>query len=113
MLGYAVHSTDGEVGTVEDLIIEDTLWGVHHVIIALKQPSRSVVLSPESIRSISWPGKAAWVNLSQKEISNSPVFDAAAPVNHDVQHLLYDYYGRPVHSPPAFMTEDRPEARQG
>ena len=112
VLGYRVHSTDGEVGTIEDLIIEDTLWGVHHAIIALSQPPRSILLSPESIRSISWPGKAAWVNLSLPEMANRPDFDPAAPVNHDAAHRLFDYYGRPVYPPPPFLAEDRPEAPQ-
>jgi hypothetical protein len=66
VLGYSIHTTDGEVGTVRDFIVEDTLWGVQYAIVALKQPPlRSILLPPESIRSISWPGKAAWVNLSR------------------------------------------------
>lgn len=106
VLGYSVHSTDGEVGSVEDLIIEETLWGVHHVIVALQQPARSVVLPPESIRSISWPDKRVWVNLSRQEIANSPVFDPTKPVNHDIGHRLYDYYGRPVHVPSPAASEE-------
>ena len=39
VLGYSIYTTDGEAGIVEDFIIEDTLWGVHHVVVALKQPS--------------------------------------------------------------------------
>lgn len=113
LLGYSVHTTDGEAGHVEDLIIEDTLWGVHHAIIALRRAPRSILLAPESIRSISWPGKAAWVNLSIEELSNHPDFDPAAPVNHDdeQEHLLYDYYGRPI-NPPPLASQDPPEARQ-
>ena len=96
VLGYRLHTTDGDAGTIEDFIIEDTLWGVHHVVVTLKQPSsRSILLPPESIRSISWTGKAAWVNLSLKELMKNPEFDPAKPVNQDRQHQLYDYYGRP------------------
>lgn len=112
VLGYSVHSTDGAVGSVEDLIVEETLWGVQHAIVALTQPPRSVLLSPESIRSISWPDKIAWVNLSLQEIANSPVFDPAAPVNHDREHRRYDYYGRPVHPRPPVALEDVIEVPQ-
>ena len=59
VLGYTLHATDGEAGVLEDFIIEDTLWGVHHAVVALKQPySRSILIKPESIRSISvdWQG---------------------------------------------------------
>ncbi len=96
VLGYRLHTTDGDAGTIEDFIIEDTLWGVHHVVVTLKQPSsRSILVAPESIRSISWTGKAAWVNLSLKELMKNPEFDPAKPVNQDREHRLYDYYGRP------------------
>jgi hypothetical protein len=95
VLGYRLHTTNGEAGTIEDFIIEDTLWGVHHVVVALQPPSvRSILMPPESIRSISWTGKAAWVNLSLKELMKNPEFDPAKPVNQDREHRQYDYYGR-------------------
>lgn len=114
LLGYSMHTTDGEAGHVEDLIIEDTLWGVHHAVIALRRSSRSILLAPESIRSISWSGKACWANLSLQEISSHAEFDPAQPVNHDEQneHLLYDYYGRPVNPPPPFKAGGRPEVQR-
>src|SRR5579862_6053057 len=27
ILGYSLHAADGEIGNIEDFIIEDTLWG--------------------------------------------------------------------------------------
>jgi hypothetical protein len=113
VLGYTLHSTTGEAGTLEDFIIEDTLWGVHQAVVALKQPSpRSILVKPESIRSISWTGKAAWVNLSLQELAKNPEFDPATPVNRDREHRLYDYYGRPVYPTPPLGSEGRPEAHQ-
>jgi hypothetical protein len=98
VLGYAIHAKDGEAGLVEDLIVEDTLWGVHYAVVGVKHPhSRSILVRPESIRSISWHSKAAWVNLTRAEIANSPEFDPAKPVNRG-EHGLCDYYGRPVYS---------------
>ena len=109
VLGYSIHASDGEAGSLKDFIIENTLWGVHHVVIALKHPNlRSILLSPQSIRSISWPGKAAWVNLSRQELVKNPDFDPSTPVNHEDEDRLYDYYGRPVYSPPPCAAENRP-----
>jgi hypothetical protein len=112
VLGYSLHTTNGEAGTIEDFIIEDTLWGVHSVVVALEDPTRSILLSPGSIRSISWTGKAAWANLSPQELTKSPQFDPSKAVNRDREHRLYDYYGRPVNAAPPFASEDRPEAPQ-
>jgi hypothetical protein len=113
VLGYSIHTMDREAGSLEDFIVEDTLWGIHHAIVALGQPpQRSILASPTSIRSISWPGKAAWMNLTFQDLQKKPDFDATSPVNRNSQHRLYDYYGRPVSPPPPFTTENRPDAPQ-
>lgn len=111
VLGYSIHTADGEVGSLEDFIIEDTLWGMQHAIIALGQPpQRSILVSPTSIRSISWPDKAAWMNLTVRDLQQKPDFDAASAVNQDSQRRLYDYLGRPVSPRPASTPENRPDA---
>jgi hypothetical protein len=99
MIGYGIHAEDDEVGTVEDFIVEDTLWGVHRVVVALNRtPDRLILMPPDAVRAISWKGKAAWVNLHPAEIEDSSDFDPAAPVNHDSEDGVYDYYGRPLAS---------------
>ncbi len=111
VLGYSIHNADGEIGSLEDFIIEDTLWGMHHVVIGLGRPAqRSVIVAPESIRTISWPGKAAWMNLTAEELEIRPDFDATSAVNRDAENRLYDFYGRPVCPPPPFAPENRSEA---
>lgn len=112
VLGYAVHGIDGEIGTIEDFVIEDMLWGVHFVAMSLKNSTRSILLPPESFRSISWRGKAAWVNLKRDEIANCPEFDPTKPVNQGTNHRAYDYYGRPVLSPAALGVESRLQPKQ-
>lgn len=88
VLGYSIRCPDGEAGTIGDFIIEDTLWGVHHVIVALRTSGAPVLLPPESIRLISWQSKNARVNLSLEEIEKSPGFEPSTPVNHDTEHRL-------------------------
>jgi len=111
LIGYAVHTAEGEAGGIGDLIIEDTLWGIHQMVIALRQFPRSVLLSPHAIRSISWSAKRVFVNLSLQELEDSIAFDPTAAVNHDRDRRLYDYYGRLVSSPPTSETNRRPEMR--
>lgn len=95
VIGYSIHGADSEIGTVEDFIVEDTLWGVHNVVVALNRPpGRLILMPPDAVRAISWKGKAAWVNLHLAEIEQSPDFDPAAPVNHESEDGVYDYYGR-------------------
>jgi hypothetical protein len=81
VLGYSLHTADGEVGNIDDFIIEYALWSVHYVVVALKHPSgHAILVRPESIRSISWPGKAAWLNITLPQIMNSPEGNTAPKV---------------------------------
>jgi hypothetical protein len=73
LVGYNVYASDSELGSIEDFICDDRLWSVHHVIVSLSgAPARMIALAPESIRSISWYGKAAWVNLTRDEVEKNP-----------------------------------------
>ena len=93
----------GSAGLTHDPVCgEAALWNVHNVVVAVTgEPVRSILMSPEAIRSISWHGKSAWVNLPLEEVMASPAFDPATPVNQDAGCRLYDYYGRPAESGPA------------
>ncbi len=92
VIGYSVQGANGNAGVIEDFIAEDTLWGVHHVVVGLNRAAGRLILLPsETVRSISWQGQAARVNLTLDEIERSPGFDATAAVNQDS-----DYYGRPL-----------------
>lgn len=114
VLGYAVHGAggqtgssqtgssqtgSGQIGSIQDLIVEDMLWGVHRVAVKLAGSGHAVSLPPETFRSISWRGKAAWVNLTLDDLAQYPEFDPAQPVNQDRAHRRFDYYGRLVTSP--------------
>ena len=60
LIGYRVYSIDGEVGIIEDFIVEDTLWGVHGVAMSLSKPTRLALVPPGSIRSISAGIQSPW-----------------------------------------------------
>ena len=111
VLGYTVHGIDGEFGTVEDFVIEDLLWGVHFVVVSLRTSARSILMPPEAFRSISWRGKAAWVNLTLAEIARCQDFDPSKPVNHGTNQCIYDYYGRPVLLPSVLGAGPAPKDR--
>jgi hypothetical protein len=97
VLGYTVQAADGEAGTIEDCVIEDILWGVHRIVVSMKQPShRSILLPPDAVDSISWSGKSVQVNLTREDLFRHPEFDPAQPVSRGSGRRLYD----PLQSPP-------------
>ncbi len=93
--GYYIQASDGEIGHVEDLIIDDRDWLVRYVAIDTKNwlPAKKVLVSTQWIESVSWTDKAVQVDLTREAIKGSPEYDPLQPVNRAYEQHLYDYYG--------------------
>jgi hypothetical protein len=93
---YYIHATDGDIGHVEDLIIDDQAWAIRYIAIDTKNwlPARKVLVSPQWIESISWAEATVDVDLTRAAIKGAPQYDPNQPVNRAYEEHLYDYYGR-------------------
>jgi hypothetical protein len=97
ILGYNIRAKDGDIGHVEDLIVEERSWRVRYLAIDTRNwlPGRKVLVSPWWIDDVSWPGHRVTVGLNRRAIESSPRYDPTRPVNRAYEEKLYDYYGRP------------------
>lgn len=97
VMGYHIQATDGEIGHVEDFIMDDTNWTLRYVVVDTRNilPGKKVLLAPQWVNSIEWRGRKMNVDLSKDLIKNGPSFDYQAPINREYEIQLYDYYGRP------------------
>ncbi len=79
VIGYHVQASDGDVGHVEDLLIDDTTWEIRFIVVDTRNwwPGKKVVLSPQSIANISWPESHVVVNLTRDDIQNARQYDPA------------------------------------
>ncbi|MEO7963322.1 MAG: PRC-barrel domain-containing protein [Gemmatimonadaceae bacterium] len=97
--GYHIHGSDGAIGHVDDFILDDESWAVRFLVIDTSAWwfGKKVLVSPRWAESIQWNDRIIHVNLSRAEVQNSPEWKPDAPVNRELEHRLYDYYGRPVY----------------
>lgn len=95
--GYGIQAKDGEIGHVEDFIVEDDTWIIRYMVVDTRNwlPGKKVLVAPQWIEKISWPDSMVRVDLSRETIKNGPEYDPAEPVNRGYEDRLYDYYGRP------------------
>lgn len=110
---YYINATDGDIGHIEDFIIDDQEWVVRYLAIDTKNwiPARKVLVSPQWVESISWADATVDVNLSREVIKGAPEYDPISPVNRAYEEHLYDYYGRERYWLPG-TTWSRPEGKQ-
>lgn len=94
--GYHIQAADGEIGHVDDFIVDDGNWSIRYVVVDTRNwlPGRKVLLAPQWISEISWDERKVYTDLLMEEIKNSPEFDPSAPVSKEYEERLYDYYGR-------------------
>jgi len=97
VVNYNIHATDGEIGHVEDFIVDTGQWVIRYLVIDTKNwwPAKKVLISPLWVDKIEWEGAAVHVDLTREQIKKSPEYNPAAPVNREYETRLYDYYGRP------------------
>lgn len=95
--GYHIRAQDGEVGHVEDFIIEDDVWTIRYMVVDTRNwlPGRRVLVSPGWITSMSWIEKEVGVDLTVEAIKNAPEYDPSSPVNREYEVRLYDFLGQP------------------
>ena len=95
--GYHIKAEDGEIGHVEDFIVEDDVRTIRYMIDDTRNwlPGWKVMVSPGWINSISWAENKVGVDLTVEAIKNGPEYDPSAPVNHEYEIRLNDFYRRP------------------
>ena len=93
---YRIHATDGDIGHVNDFIVNDQTWSIGYLVVDTRNwlPGRRVLVSPQWIKSVSWEEAKVFVDLSRETVRESPVFDPATPISTDYEGWLFDYYGR-------------------
>ena len=94
--GYHIQATDGEIGDVEDFLIDDGAWAIRYIVVDTGRwwPGKEVLVSPEWIQGVDWRESKVHVGLSKDAIRDAPEYDDSIGVGRDYEERLHDHYGR-------------------
>lgn len=94
--GYHIQALDGELGHVEDFIIDDETWTIRYLIINTRNwwPGKKVLISPRWIKEVRWDESKVYVNLSREQIQSAPEFTDELALGRDYEAELFTYYGQ-------------------
>jgi PRC-barrel domain len=86
--GHHIAATDGEIGHVDDFIIDDRSWAIRYIEIDTSNwiGGRSVLIPQSALRTISWADRTLNVALTRDQIERSPGPDESG--------LSIEYEGR-------------------
>lgn len=96
VVGYSIDATDGQIGQVDDFILETDNWVIRYTVIDTGGwlAGREVLVAPAWIDSIDWAARQVEVDLDRETIENSPEYRPDEPITRDYEKRLYEHYQR-------------------
>jgi uncharacterized protein YrrD len=97
LFGFAMGATDGEIGEITDVYFDDEHWTIRYMVVATGRwlRGRKVLVSPMSVRGISWDDAVIELTISQQQVRDSPGIDTDRPVSRQHEIAFYNHYGYP------------------
>jgi len=95
--GYHIHATDGEIGHVEGLLVDDQTWAILYLIVNTSNwwLGHKVLISPAWIQDVSWFDSMVSIKVTQQAVKDAPAYDPAETLDRQHEMKLYKHYGRP------------------
>ena len=94
--GYHIQALDGEIGHVEDFIIDDETWSIRYLVVDTRNwwQGRRVLVSTQWIERVSWSESKVFVNLDRETIKLSPEYTEESLLTRDYEIGLHRHYHR-------------------
>jgi hypothetical protein len=105
--GYHVEATDGAIGHVESLLVDDETWAILYLVVETGHwwGGHKVLVSPQWIHEVRWGDSTVSVNVTQQTVKGAPSYDPTQPLGRQQEMQLYKHYGRPGYWANAEMRE--------
>jgi len=94
--GHHVEASDGEIGHVEDFLIDVQTWAIRYLVVDTKDwlPGKKVLISPKWIERVSWSEKQVVVDLTREAVQQAPEYADVTPITRDQEIALHRHYKR-------------------
>ncbi|HZS33727.1 MAG TPA: PRC-barrel domain-containing protein [Methylomirabilota bacterium] len=95
VIGYYLEASDGDLGHVEDFLVDDLSWAIRYMVVDTRNwlPGKTVLVSPEWIRDVSWADSKVRVDLTRASVERAPEYDPSRPLERDAERRLHEHYG--------------------
>jgi hypothetical protein len=93
--GYSIQATDGEIGHVEDIILDDEDWMIRYLIVDTRNwlPGKKLLVSPAWMGSVDWAQSKASVHMTKEQLEKCPEYDFSVPISREYEEKINNFYG--------------------
>jgi len=95
VMKYHVHASDGDLGHVEGMLVDDETWAIRYLIVNTSNwwLGHQVLIAPQWIDDVSWFDSKVSAKMTRKAIKDAPAYDPAASLDRSQEARLYEHYG--------------------
>ena len=91
---YAVHSLDGDVGRIQDFLIDDAGWQFRYLVVLRSWlAGTETLLAPRQVAGMSLEDMKVYIAVTRDALLNAPVWDGAEPPSPAYEDTLSAHYG--------------------
>jgi hypothetical protein len=96
LAGYHVETAGGDVGRIEDFIVDDAKWTIRYLVVNAHHwwPGRKTLVSTQWVENISAAESKVVVSISRHAVKASPEYDEHTAVTREYETKLYKHYDR-------------------
>jgi hypothetical protein len=93
--GYVLHSLDKDIGKVKEFYFDDRYWAIRYLVADTGDwlNNQQVLISPYAMKGVNRAEESLSIDLTCKQIENSPPLESDKPVSKQYEVSYYNYYG--------------------
>ncbi|MGE5399570.1 MAG: PRC-barrel domain containing protein [Ignavibacteriales bacterium] len=94
---YKIIASDGEIGNAYEFYFDDVKWIMRYLVVETGNwlSRKQVLISPAAVNSADWKNRTLTLNLTKKQIEDSPDISTDKPVSRQHEVELMNYYNWP------------------
>jgi sporulation protein YlmC with PRC-barrel domain len=75
--GYTIHATDGEIGHINDFIVDDKTWELTHLVVDTSDwiGGKKVLVEVAHVHTISFLSRLVYLDIAKADIETSKLYD--------------------------------------
>jgi uncharacterized protein YrrD len=95
--GYHVHATDGDLGHIEDFLIDKASWEIRYLIVDTSNWwfGQHVLVSPYAVKGIEWSDRHVRLDITRDRVKSSPPWNRTQTVDEGYARRVHDHYDWP------------------
>ena len=97
VIGNHISATDGEIGHLEDLLVDDYSWAIRYLVVNTSNwwGGHRVLVAPKWIEDVSWSEARVSVDLTRQAVKNAPLYESTVELDRQREQAIYEHYDRP------------------